>query len=86
MLVALTLGSFLASLAAIGVLLSHFRWLAPDRPNERSLHERPVPRTPRRLSASMLARKLMPMSTSSDGSPKDEVTFVHFLVLQSSML
>jgi len=45
MLAALTLGSFLASLAAIGVLLWRFRWLAPDRPNERSLHERPVPRT-----------------------------------------
>lgn len=45
MLAALTLGSFIASLAAIGVLLARFRWLAPDRPNERSLHERPVPRT-----------------------------------------
>jgi UDP-N-acetylmuramyl pentapeptide phosphotransferase/UDP-N-acetylglucosamine-1-phosphate transferase len=45
MLAALSLVAFLVSLATMGVLLWRFRWLAPDRPNERSLHARPVPRT-----------------------------------------
>jgi len=37
--------SFTASLAMLHLLLSRFASLALDRPNERSLHERPVPRT-----------------------------------------
>lgn len=37
--------SFLAAFAVIRVLLSRFGHLALDRPNARSLHERPVPRT-----------------------------------------
>ena len=37
--------SFAVTLAALGLLLSKFGRFALDRPNERSLHERPVPRT-----------------------------------------
>src|SRR5688572_15891663 len=37
--------SFLVTFAVIHLLLSRFGRLALDRPNERSLHERPVPRT-----------------------------------------
>lgn len=37
--------SFVAALIAVRVLLSRFGRFALDRPNERSLHERPVPRT-----------------------------------------
>jgi UDP-N-acetylmuramyl pentapeptide phosphotransferase/UDP-N-acetylglucosamine-1-phosphate transferase len=37
--------SFLAAFAVIRVLLSRFGHLALDRPNPRSLHEQPVPRT-----------------------------------------
>jgi UDP-GlcNAc:undecaprenyl-phosphate/decaprenyl-phosphate GlcNAc-1-phosphate transferase len=37
--------SFLVAFAAVRILLSRFGGLALDRPNERSLHVRPVPRT-----------------------------------------
>ena len=37
--------SFVVAFAAVWVLLSRFARLALDQPNERSLHERPVPRT-----------------------------------------
>jgi UDP-N-acetylmuramyl pentapeptide phosphotransferase/UDP-N-acetylglucosamine-1-phosphate transferase len=37
--------SFVVSFIAIRVLLSRFGHLALDRPNERSLHEKPIPRT-----------------------------------------
>lgn len=37
--------SFVVAFVAIRVLLSRFARFALDRPNERSLHERPVPRT-----------------------------------------
>jgi UDP-N-acetylmuramyl pentapeptide phosphotransferase/UDP-N-acetylglucosamine-1-phosphate transferase len=45
MMVALTLASFLVAFAAVRVLLSRFGAFALDQPNERSLHERPIPRT-----------------------------------------
>ena len=45
MLAALTLAAFLVALAAVRILVSRFARLALDRPNERSLHERPIPRT-----------------------------------------
>src|SRR5262245_42650227 len=45
MLAATTFLCFLVTLAIVRVLLSRFGRLALDRPNERSLHERPVPRT-----------------------------------------
>jgi len=45
MLAALTVVSFLVALAAVRVLVSRFGRFALDRPNERSLHERPIPRT-----------------------------------------
>ena len=41
----LAVASFVVSLAAARLLLSRFGGFALDRPNERSLHERPVPRT-----------------------------------------
>src|SRR2546423_15307780 len=37
--------SFVVTFAALRLLLSNFGRFALDRPNERSLHERPVPRT-----------------------------------------
>lgn len=37
--------SFVVAFIAIRVLLSRFGHLALDRPNERSLHEKPIPRT-----------------------------------------
>jgi len=37
--------AFVASFLVIRLLLARFSWFALDRPNERSLHERPVPRT-----------------------------------------
>jgi UDP-GlcNAc:undecaprenyl-phosphate/decaprenyl-phosphate GlcNAc-1-phosphate transferase len=37
--------AFVLSLACVRVLLARFGHVALDRPNERSLHERPVPRT-----------------------------------------
>jgi UDP-N-acetylmuramyl pentapeptide phosphotransferase/UDP-N-acetylglucosamine-1-phosphate transferase len=37
--------AFALALAVLRLLLSRFRSFALDRPNERSLHERPVPRT-----------------------------------------
>lgn len=37
--------AFLVSFAVVRLLLSRFAGLALDRPNERSLHERPVPRS-----------------------------------------
>jgi UDP-GlcNAc:undecaprenyl-phosphate GlcNAc-1-phosphate transferase len=37
--------AFVISLAVLRLLLSRFATFALDRPNERSLHERPVPRT-----------------------------------------
>src|SRR5262245_58553730 len=37
--------SFVVALVAVRVLLSRFGAFALDRPNARSLHERPVPRT-----------------------------------------
>lgn len=37
--------SFAVALAGLALLLSRFARFALDRPNERSLHERPVPRT-----------------------------------------
>lgn len=45
MLAGLALASFVVGLVAVRVLLSRFGSFALDRPNERSLHERPVPRT-----------------------------------------
>jgi UDP-N-acetylmuramyl pentapeptide phosphotransferase/UDP-N-acetylglucosamine-1-phosphate transferase len=45
MLGLLALTSFALALLATQVLLSRFAAFALDRPNERSLHERPVPRT-----------------------------------------
>jgi UDP-N-acetylmuramyl pentapeptide phosphotransferase/UDP-N-acetylglucosamine-1-phosphate transferase len=44
-MLALALASFLVSFAAVRVALSWFGRFALDRPNERSLHERPIPRT-----------------------------------------
>ena len=44
-LAASALASFVAAFIAIRVLLSRFAAFALDRPNERSLHDRPVPRT-----------------------------------------
>ena len=44
-LAAPALASFVAAFIAIRVLLSRFAAFALDRPNERSLHDRPVPRT-----------------------------------------
>ena len=41
----LALASFALTFAALRLLVSRFARLALDRPNERSLHERPVPRT-----------------------------------------
>src|ERR671923_1001244 len=37
--------SFAVTFAALRLLLARFARLALDQPNERSLHERPVPRT-----------------------------------------
>ena len=37
--------SFVLAFIAVQLLLSRFARFALDRPNERSLHERPVPRT-----------------------------------------
>jgi UDP-N-acetylmuramyl pentapeptide phosphotransferase/UDP-N-acetylglucosamine-1-phosphate transferase len=37
--------SFVVSIVVVRILLTRFAGLALDRPNERSLHERPVPRT-----------------------------------------
>ena len=37
--------AFLVSLAVLRLLLTRFARLALDQPNERSLHDRPVPRT-----------------------------------------
>jgi UDP-GlcNAc:undecaprenyl-phosphate GlcNAc-1-phosphate transferase len=45
MLTALTLASFLVTFTAVRVLVSRFGRFALDQPNERSLHERPIPRT-----------------------------------------
>ena len=45
MLAGLAVAAFVVSLAAARLLLSRFGGFALDRPNERSLHERPVPRT-----------------------------------------
>jgi len=45
MAVLLFITVFVAALLLVRVLLSRFGQLALDRPNERSLHERPVPRT-----------------------------------------
>jgi UDP-N-acetylmuramyl pentapeptide phosphotransferase/UDP-N-acetylglucosamine-1-phosphate transferase len=45
MLAATAVLCFLVTFALVRVLLSRFGRLALDRPNERSLHERPVPRT-----------------------------------------
>jgi UDP-N-acetylmuramyl pentapeptide phosphotransferase/UDP-N-acetylglucosamine-1-phosphate transferase len=45
MLGGLALAAFVVTLALLGVLLAPFARFALDRPNERSLHERPVPRT-----------------------------------------
>ena len=45
MLAATAALSFLVAFALVRVLLSRFARFALDRPNERSLHERPVPRT-----------------------------------------
>jgi len=42
---AVALAAFAVSLAVLLVLLRRFGHVALDRPNERSLHERPVPRT-----------------------------------------
>jgi UDP-N-acetylmuramyl pentapeptide phosphotransferase/UDP-N-acetylglucosamine-1-phosphate transferase len=44
-IVALAVASFVVAWAAARLLVSRFGSLALDRPNERSLHERPVPRT-----------------------------------------
>jgi UDP-N-acetylmuramyl pentapeptide phosphotransferase/UDP-N-acetylglucosamine-1-phosphate transferase len=44
-LATLAIASFLAAFVAVRVLLSRFGSFALDRPNERSLHEQPVPRT-----------------------------------------
>ncbi|MGQ0545791.1 MAG: glycosyl transferase [Betaproteobacteria bacterium] len=44
-LAALAIVSFLAAFAAARLLVSRFGAFALDRPNERSLHARPVPRT-----------------------------------------
>jgi UDP-N-acetylmuramyl pentapeptide phosphotransferase/UDP-N-acetylglucosamine-1-phosphate transferase len=45
MLGALALISFVVTFAVLRLLLSRFARVALDQPNERSLHERPVPRT-----------------------------------------
>src|SRR6266850_6021299 len=45
MLGALALISFAVTFAALRLLLAQFARVALDQPNERSLHERPVPRT-----------------------------------------
>ncbi|MFN2643931.1 MAG: glycosyltransferase family 4 protein [Burkholderiales bacterium] len=45
MLAAIALAAFAVSLALAALLVSRFGRLALDRPNERSLHARPVPRT-----------------------------------------
>jgi UDP-N-acetylmuramyl pentapeptide phosphotransferase/UDP-N-acetylglucosamine-1-phosphate transferase len=45
MLAALTVFAFLVAFAVVRLLVSRFARLALDRPNERSLHERPIPRT-----------------------------------------
>src|SRR5687767_10573025 len=45
MLAAAAVLSFFVAFVALRVLLSRFGRLALDHPNERSLHERPVPRT-----------------------------------------
>lgn len=45
MTAAVILVSFIVSFACLRVLLSRFGQFALDRPNDRSLHERPVPRT-----------------------------------------
>ncbi|HYR34111.1 MAG TPA: glycosyl transferase [Burkholderiales bacterium] len=45
MLGALALISFAVTFAALRLLLAQFARIALDQPNERSLHERPVPRT-----------------------------------------
>src|SRR5688572_12679329 len=45
MLAGVAIVSFVVALLAVRVLLSRFGRFALDQPNERSLHERPVPRT-----------------------------------------
>jgi UDP-GlcNAc:undecaprenyl-phosphate/decaprenyl-phosphate GlcNAc-1-phosphate transferase len=45
MLGGLAFASFAVTVAGLWLLLGRLRTLALDRPNERSLHERPVPRT-----------------------------------------
>jgi UDP-N-acetylmuramyl pentapeptide phosphotransferase/UDP-N-acetylglucosamine-1-phosphate transferase len=45
MLAALILTSFLVTFAAVRLLIFRFGHFALDRPNERSLHDRPIPRT-----------------------------------------
>ena len=45
MLIVTAMLSFLVAYGLLRVLLTHFARLALDRPNDRSLHERPVPRT-----------------------------------------
>src|SRR5690348_17266206 len=44
MLGALSLASFAVTAVGLWLLLARFDRIALDRPNERSLHERPVPR------------------------------------------
>src|SRR5215210_2502312 len=44
-LAALSLASFLVAFAMVRVLLARFGRFALDRPNERSLHQHPIPRT-----------------------------------------
>src|SRR3989442_12409795 len=45
MLAGLGILSFAVAWVVLRLLLSRFRTLVLDKPNERSLHERPVPRT-----------------------------------------
>ena len=45
MLALLALAAFAVTYALLRVLLAQFARVALDQPNERSLHERPVPRT-----------------------------------------
>ena len=45
MLAALSLASFLVAFTVVRVLLTRFGRFALDRPNERSLHQHPIPRT-----------------------------------------
>jgi len=45
MIVAVVVVAFVLAFACLRLLLRRFAHLAPDRPNERSLHAQPVPRT-----------------------------------------